>query len=159
MPRGYNGGREPPLLQCQPERAKMTTPRSRRRFRFTLRMLFVVVTVVGVFVGWNLHRVQQRAQALQDVEARGGYYWLATEQQNMEKVAPLVWRILGAESVEEISLPIQRFTTEDRRAMESLFPEAWFNRGYWPEKNQPKFVPARPPKTKIDGLLSADDPP
>ena len=42
----------------------MQTPARRRWFRFSLRGLLVALTVVAVWLGWNVHVVRQRKAAL-----------------------------------------------------------------------------------------------
>ena len=46
----------------------MSTVPMPHRFRFSLRTLFVVVTVVAVAVGWRLHRIRERMDYLQRFE-------------------------------------------------------------------------------------------
>ena len=43
-------------------------------FRFSLRSLLVVVTVFCVWLGWEIHIVRGRQQALRWVKDRGGWY-------------------------------------------------------------------------------------
>src|SRR5262249_52439536 len=45
----------------------------RRRLRFSLRTLFVLVTVIACWLGWQVHVVQHRKAMLRQIEASGGY--------------------------------------------------------------------------------------
>src|SRR5262245_40780517 len=41
----------------------------RRRFRFSLRTMFVALTVVAVWLGWNVSLVRQRRELLAELQA------------------------------------------------------------------------------------------
>ncbi len=43
----------------------------RRWLRFSLRTLFVVLTAAGVWLGWNVYRVRERARVQHDIAWRG----------------------------------------------------------------------------------------
>jgi hypothetical protein len=45
----------------------------RRWFRFSLRTLFLLVTVIACWLGWQVHVVQHRKAMLMQIEASGGY--------------------------------------------------------------------------------------
>lgn len=74
----------------------------RRWLRFSLRTLFVMVTVFGLglgWIGWNLKQVRNRnafIDYLKRLDQRSGSdpYW---EIRCHEERLPIVWRMLGAQ--------------------------------------------------------------
>ena len=60
----------------------MTAPPKRRWFKFDLRTMFVVVTIFGVWLGWQLRVVRERKAILAEIERSGPgladlhLYWL-----------------------------------------------------------------------------------
>ena len=61
------------------------TAPTRRRFRFSLRTLFVAVTLLCLWLGLHVHRAYEQKRAVDDLEELGAlvYYrppavWLAT---------------------------------------------------------------------------------
>ncbi len=86
-------------------REAMTTPK-RRWFRFTLRTLFVVVTVFGVWLGYEFNVVHQRNAMRKSVVKRGGYVDVFTRPAPT-KMGPFLlsfgyMRVLGPEEEPEI---------------------------------------------------------
>jgi hypothetical protein len=60
-----------PDLQCKV--MSMLTPSRRRWFQFSLRTMFMAVTVFALWLGWELRIVRQRLAMLREItEARGG---------------------------------------------------------------------------------------
>jgi hypothetical protein len=53
----------------------MTPAPKRRWFQFSLRTLFVVVTVLCVWLAWNINTVGTRAAARARIEADGGQFF------------------------------------------------------------------------------------
>ena len=51
----------------------MTRPRLKRLLRISLRTLFVLTTMLCVWLGWKVHRVQQQKEAVAWVEKIGGH--------------------------------------------------------------------------------------
>ena len=50
------------------------TPRPKRRwYQYTLRTLFVLMTVLAVALGWYVHRVRQQKRAMVPFTAGGCY--------------------------------------------------------------------------------------
>lgn len=96
-------------------------PASKRRwFRFSLRG-FVVVTILGIAVGWNLHVVRLRREALFSYVKRGAGFDL---DQHHEPHVPLIRGLQGDwPAVFDIELPSDVFTAEERERLQSLFPE------------------------------------
>ena len=112
----------------------MTTAPKRRWFKFSLRTLFVAVTVLGMWIGYYIHWKQERREARLWLGVHGGmglYGW-----HKVEPRPPLPWmlKLLGEESEEEIHIthnasanrgerpPIEYDQLVDRLA--KLFPEA-----------------------------------
>ena len=60
-------------LETSPQIASMTAPRRRWfRFAFSLRMLFVVMTMFGCWLGWQLAIVRHRVAEIQRMKSSGG---------------------------------------------------------------------------------------
>jgi hypothetical protein len=56
----------------------------RRWFRFSLRTLFVAVTVACCILGWRVHRVRQQREAADAILALGGgVFWRGNQEPNM----------------------------------------------------------------------------
>jgi hypothetical protein len=111
----------------------MTAAPKRRWFQWSLRTLFLVVTVFCCWLGWNLSWVRERERVRQDIGWRGatirtpGFH--ADVNRRMPKTAspttmPAIWTFLGAEPWGSIDLPESEFTEDDRRRIQALFPEA-----------------------------------
>ena len=100
----------------------------RRWFAFSLRTLFVVLTALAIWFGWNLYLVRQRKETARYLIMQGGVYVFdyASEAQPLRpwKPLPLLFSWLGAEPVARIHLPKSNFSDEDRQQLQSLFPEA-----------------------------------
>jgi hypothetical protein len=95
----------------------MTTPR-RRWFRFSLRTLFVVVTVLAIGLSWvayQLNWIRERHKAL-GVDGSDPMAWVEIPSRR----APWSLRIFG----EFGSAVIVPFHSSDRARLRSLFPEA-----------------------------------
>jgi hypothetical protein len=110
----------------------MTTPK-RRWFRFSLGTMFVVVTLFGCWLGWNLHLVREREKLLNMFAAddkmivftRSRFpFALPPPGIEAKPSMPLAWRILGAEPIFQISCPLEERMTDKFGRVESLFPEA-----------------------------------
>lgn len=106
----------------------------RRWLTFSLRTFFAVLTIAGLWIGWNVDRVRKRDAALR-------YFNQASHPANLPpasvqmldpalprnpppwKKMPWMWQLLGAKPVDSIRL-IATFGEQDRWYIESLFPEA-----------------------------------
>jgi hypothetical protein len=92
---------------------------ARRRFlRFSLRTLFVAVTVVVCWLGWQLNWIRQRHISLEGLGFsldEVGFYG--------EVTAPLGLRALGEHGWEILPLG-RRATRQEIRELHALFPEA-----------------------------------
>ena len=100
----------------------------RRWFRFKLRTMFIVMTVLSVWLGWNLDRVRQRERFLLRAGVypfdsgsltRGGRVARATAAR-----VPVIWSWLGAKHVGLVYLDRYRITDADFERTRGLFPEA-----------------------------------
>jgi len=116
------------------------TPR-RRGFRFSLRALFAVLTVLGVFAGWLVSEyrvVRERAMAIRQIERDGGSVCFATQQplfgrsvlsldgSNMR--IPRVRQLIGDKAYSCVILP-PTYRRENARLsyLQGLLPEAEFS--------------------------------
>lgn len=122
----------------------------RPRFRFGLRTMFVVVTAVCIWVGWNVHVVQRRIRLRTLVELEGGQVWTLSEYESNPIFAHAlgkmhrptvaeVRRLFGDEGIVEIRVGRSSFGAQDKiRELESWFPEA----DVIPPPSGQRFVPA-----------------
>ena len=99
-------------------------PPSRRRwFQFSLGTMFVVVTIVAAWLAWQRGLVRERERLI-----RPPVQWLiATVPTNTTRV-PWLWRQFGAHPIEVIALDKVKFSEDDARHFERLFPEAEVHR-------------------------------
>ena len=110
----------------------MTAPSKRRWFRFSLRTMFVVVTVIGVYIGWQLKIVRERKDLLAELKsiASDKYIYVGLEsseynaQVDLQRYrVPLIRRLLGDESCLQLT-----FSTDCRADLigraEAAFPES-----------------------------------
>jgi hypothetical protein len=97
----------------------MTAPK-RRWFAYSLRTMFVVVTVLGILGGWlawQMGAVHERDKLIAAHVAR--------DMSNPDSSRiPLVWSILGASPVNSIGLPAGEFSDDDLAHYRAAFPEA-----------------------------------
>jgi len=116
----------------------------RRWFQFSLRTMFVVVTVFAVWLGWQLKIVNERQAFLLWVENTGGVYGpVVANSGHQDQPQIQFWRIwLGDFGVIVIGLGKQ-FENDQGKAEEArqLFPEA----DIYPER------PARESRGRING--------
>jgi hypothetical protein len=92
----------------------------RRWFQFGLRTMFAVITVFGVWLGWQLKIVRDRHAVFEWIEINGGAYWTPASQQlreepgltPMSKTVP-IWRSwLGDEPIEGVHMPLESTDSE-----------------------------------------------
>jgi hypothetical protein len=103
----------------------MTPAPKRRWFRYSLRTLFVVVTVAAVFgwLGWNLKKVRERENVFASLRSRGVMFGTVASD-SPQKELPLVWRLFGVKGIGLVEVPAGAFTEDDLYRLTTLFPEA-----------------------------------
>ena len=117
----------------------MTAPR--RRLSFRLRTLFVVVTVAGCWLGWQIHIVRERRGVLNHLRGGVGIVQISVSGTRSEVNIPF-WRSwLGDEPIACLILPAKTFSRDDLRRVRSLFPEADVGRAHVDETNWYLSVP------------------
>ena len=96
--------------------------------RYRLRTLMIVITLVCVWLGYHLHWMQQRRDALGWVEGQMAYWEDVPIQQGGAfpgASAPWRLRMLGTEGVKTISvMAYQEEELPKKRELARLFPEA-----------------------------------
>ena len=141
-------------LEIQTSGKDKTTPAPKHRwFAFSLRAMFVVVTVLCIWLGWNLHQVQEREMLLKAMPARG------VRLQQFDGIVvsgplPLAWRVLGAQPLDFnwIILPKGEFTDDEVARIRIHFPDAAVSRTFFTTQDllppalaiPDKLVPATP---------------
>ncbi len=117
----------------------MPTPQPRRRwFGYSLRTLFVAVTLFAVWLGWELKFIRER-NSLRDWIDANGFACTAAEASpdlppgeqlfdpSPRRVSIPMWRQwLGDEAIAYIGIGKQSPTHENWQNAKRLFPEAWW---------------------------------
>ena len=105
----------------------MTAPNRRWfRFAFSLRTLFVVVTVLCLWLGWNVQQVQERGRMA--TRMRGGVVNIPAEPYVGSYDPPLVWRLTGAKEISNVYISPTDFNEREYNRIRRLFPEAEIGR-------------------------------
>lgn len=97
--------------------------KSRVSLRFSLRTMFVAMTLFAIltwFVTFNVKQVRERNAILRTAHVRYNWQyrpWFQTE-------LPLIWPMLGTKYIDYLILPSTQFTEDDAQRLKSLFPEA-----------------------------------
>ena len=102
----------------------------RRWFQFSLRTFLIAVTLFGGWIGWNLHEVRQRKQALEFIVLRKGTVSVYSNNDVMEREPPWrasklpwMWRMLGSEPIRKIDLGMN-LSGFDAQTITAWFPES-----------------------------------
>ncbi len=99
----------------------MTAPRRRWfRFAFSLRTLFVVVTMFGCWLGYSLNWIRERHAAFHD--RRLDIVRLSPPA--FSPAAPQLLWLFGESGITGVYLMDPELTTGDLERLKSLFPEA-----------------------------------
>ncbi len=115
----------------------VTAP-NRRWFRYSLRTLFVVVTVFGCWLGYELNWIRQRHELLAKHEAlvskHLGQHWdnLSPRQRRLKPAVPLPLLLFGEEGKFRVVLAIEAernvqepiYSFPEWKRAERLFPES-----------------------------------
>jgi hypothetical protein len=120
-------------------------PKPRRRlFRFSLRTMLVVVTLVCVYLGWALNWKRERHQFLMraDVEDISNNY-----ESTDRRSAPLALRILGERGITGLTLGdgLNQVHPEMETAARHLFPESQISLRAYKQREWPHVTPELQP--------------
>jgi hypothetical protein len=101
----------------------------RRRFHFTLRTLFVLVTLIAVWLGWSLSWIRERHDFLRDRRA----FVFDTDTDAATPAPRFLW-LFGEEGAEYVKLSTE--DQSDYARAKHLFPEARvigsYTLSHWP---------------------------
>jgi hypothetical protein len=92
----------------------MDKPNPRRWFRFSLRTMFVLVTVVCVWLGYQLNWIRQRREVLNSGE------FLGFQEVDRESRPPSLLWLFGERGYSALACS----KNVDKEAIERLFPES-----------------------------------
>jgi len=84
-----------------------------------LRSLLLAVTLVGIWLGWELRVVRERQRLWRQINDAGGY----TLSDGIATV-PTIRRWLGDTPRDIIAIPAERFSLSDAAHVEATFPES-----------------------------------
>jgi hypothetical protein len=99
-------------------------------FRYSLRTLFVAMTLfacVAGWLGWNAKQVRDRERMLSVLNERNA----TLQGMGKWRRPPLLWRLLGATELGQLNIcwmPVKDFTDEELLQAKALFPEVGFCR-------------------------------
>ena len=97
----------------------------RRWFRFSLRTLFVLMSLLCIWLGWNVYQVRQRETVLQYLRQQQVFMEANNYPEHpWRRSLPFIWSWLGAKPVGRILLPHWQYSDDDCRTIQRLFPEA-----------------------------------
>src|SRR5438045_3851651 len=93
-----------------------------RRFRFSLRTLFVVVTISCLFLGSQIHLIQMRKAHLEHIKAIGGF-WIYESPYYPQVSVPRHRELFGDQAIQLIAF-VGRCTEGEWLETAARFPEA-----------------------------------
>ena len=106
---------------------------NRSWFSYSLRTLFIVVTLFACWLGWNVHLVNERERVQRDIAWRGATFLTPAfhARRNIwnpklapQKPLPTLLSFFGAKPFGSIVLPRDEFTEAERQRVQAVFPEA-----------------------------------
>jgi hypothetical protein len=106
--------------------------------RYSLRTLFVAITLFALWLGWEVHRVQSRKDWVAHIQAAGGNvlwcdvvrekYRIVYEKyhKDLVDVPDISWyrRLLGDRAVYVLNVAVPNDSDPELGAAKSVFPEA-----------------------------------
>jgi hypothetical protein len=95
----------------------------RLRFRFSLKWLFLLVTLVACWLGWNLHLIHQREVVSRFIAERNAGFTLGPSPKPWRNL-PWTWRLLQVQPVQRIDVPRKGLDQADCDLIKASFPEA-----------------------------------
>jgi len=105
----------------------MTHAPKRRWFRFSLRTLFVVVTVIACWLGWSLNWMRDRAEARAWIQEHG--YLVPRELVPRPVAAPWGLRLFREQGEFSVGIEAQKVPVNElkplARKLQRLFPESF----------------------------------
>ncbi len=127
-------------------------------FRLSLRTVFILITVLCCFLGWELSIVKQRQALLKDLRTKGGYSITTADfirKNNPTATAlanvPLRRRLLGDEAIQEIGYSWPQPTKDELARISKTFPEAKVH------ESQVLFEPCHPGCFPAGTLIDTDE--
>jgi hypothetical protein len=130
-------------------------PPKRRWFRYSLRTLFVVVTVIGCWLGYELNWIRERrAFIASEVSTRIDEDWWNCSVTDGGRSAPGLLALFGEEGFSALSVlaesqSVELLTANDRQRLQEarhLFPEATIQTVHLSETKNGKCVKLARPK-------------
>ena len=125
----------------------------RRWFRFSLRTLLIVITLLACWLGWESSIVRRRQAVMKEFEAKEAFRvftadaWVGRYPPGAKlppvATVPLVRRLLGDKAIQEVSYTAWYggFAEADLEKLKQTFPEAEFHEVH-PEPCHPGCFPA-----------------
>lgn len=99
----------------------ITTPTiNRRRFRFSLRTLLLVLTLVGCAAGWVAHGKLKANERIRFSEQHGTMFQMPGDPSNL----PWSWKLFIDMPIATVWVSAGLFTEKDLERVQALFPEA-----------------------------------
>ena len=118
-----------------------TTSFLHRWYAFSLRTVFVVVTVVGCWLGYEVHWIRSRTQTSNDLRAQGHIVRVRISGSASSPDAKIpFWRCWFGDSPVGVIEYLGKWREGERERLQSLFPEA--NVYNWPDAASPTPRPA-----------------
>ena len=99
---------------------KRATPFIKVRRSFSLRSLFVLVTVLCVWLGWDMSIIRERQRLWRLVNEKGGYTLTSDPFENISTIR----RLLGDRGRHIFAVPAEYFSEDATDHIRQMFPEA-----------------------------------